>query len=70
MSQHLTIFNNSLGHMIVSKQIIERQATEAAHAGQSINHACPYPFCSDAGLHFKAVYLLALPQQQSEGAAA
>ena len=70
MSQHLTVFNNHLGHMIVNKQTIERQATDAAHKGQSINDACPYPFCSDAGLHFKAVYLLALPKhkQQSEAA--
>lgn len=72
MSQHLTVFNSRLGHMIVNKQTIERQAVEAAHQGQSINDACPYPFCSDAGLHFKAVYLLALPQgeQGSEGGAA
>lgn len=71
MSQNLTVFNSRLGHMIVNKQIIERQATEAAHKGQSINDACPYPFCSEAGMHFKAVYLLELPrgQQQSEAAA-
>ena len=72
MSQHLTIFNNRLGHMIVSKQIIERQATEAAHRGQSINDACPHPFCSEAGMHFKAVYLLARQKgaQSGEGGAA
>ena len=74
MSQTLTIFNNSLGHMIVSKEIIEAQATEAAQAGHSLNHACPYPFHSEAGLHFKAVYLLALPKatttQTSEGTTA
>ena len=71
MSQNLTVFNSRLGHMVVNKQIIERQATKAAHAGQSINDACPYPFCSDAGLHFKAVYLLARPRGvQGEGGAA
>ena len=32
MSQNLTVFNSRLGHMIVNKQIIERQATEAAPA--------------------------------------
>lgn len=71
MSQHLTVFNNHLGHMIINKQTIERQATEAAHKGQSLNDACPYPFHSDAGMHFKAVYLLALPQgETTENAAA
>lgn len=48
--------------MIVSKQTIERQALAAARAGQSLDDACPYPFASDAGVHFKAVYLLAVPQ--------
>ncbi len=72
MSRDLTVFNSRLGHMIVSKSIIERQATEAAQQGKSLNDSCPYPFASEAGIHFKAVYLLALPkaQQQSEGAAA
>lgn len=62
MSDHLTVFDNRLGQMIVSKQIIAAQATAAAQAGQSLNHACPYPFDSEAGVHFKAVYLLALPK--------
>ena len=74
MSQNLTVYNSRLGHMIVSKTIIEKQATEAAHAGQSLNDACPYPFTSEAGMHFKAVYLLALPKattpQPTEGATA
>lgn len=74
MSSSLTVFNSRLGHMIVSKTTIERQATEAAQAGQSLNYACPYPFDSEAGLHFKAVYLLALPKATttptSEGATA
>lgn len=40
---------------------IEQQARAAAAAGLSLNEACPYPFDSDAGRHFAAVYLLALP---------
>lgn len=62
MAQNLTANNSRLGHMIVSKTIIEKQATEAAQKGQSLNDACPYPFTSEAGMHFKAVYLLALPK--------
>lgn len=72
MSRNLTVFNSRLGHMIVSKSTIEKQATEAAGKGQSLNDSCPYPFASEAGMHFKAVYLLALPkgQAQNEGGAA
>ena len=62
MSQELTVFNSRLGHSTASKSLIERQATQAAHRGQTLNYACPYPFASDAGVHFKAVYLLALPK--------
>ena len=62
MATHLTVYNNQQGHMSVSKTVIERQATQAAHRGQTLNYACPYPFASDAGVHFKAVYLLALPK--------
>jgi hypothetical protein len=64
MSHNVHASNSRLGHMIVSKTTIEKQATEAAQAGQSLNYACPYPFDSEAGLHFKAVYLLALPKAQ------
>lgn len=52
--------------MIVSKQTIEREARAAAQAGRSLNDACPYPFASEAGMHFKAVYLLALPKAAFE----
>lgn len=62
MSQLVPASKNPAIPMIVSKTIIEKQATEAAHAGQSLNDACPYPFTSEAGMHFKAVYLLALPK--------
>lgn len=74
MAQNLTVYNSRLGHMIVSKTIIEKRATEAAQQGKSLNDSCPYPFASEAGMHFKAVYLLALPKatttQTSEGAKA
>ena len=53
--------------MIVSKTTIEKQATEAAQKGQSINDACPYPFETEAAAHFKAAYLLALPKGQAQG---
>lgn len=63
MATHLTVFKTTRhGHMIVSKSTIETQATQAAQAAQSLNDACPYPFASEAGVHFKAVYLLALPK--------
>lgn len=73
MAQNLTVYNSRLGHMIVSKATIEKRATEAAQQGKSLNDSCPYPFASEAGMHFKAVYLLALPTTQvttqREGAA-
>lgn len=62
MGLRIPASTNPARPMIVSKTIIEKQATEAAHAGQSLNDACPYPFTSEAGMHFKAVYLLALPK--------
>jgi len=62
MAQNLTVYNSRLGHMIVSKATIEKKATEAAQKGLSLNDACPYPFASEAGIHFKAVYLLAVPK--------
>lgn len=51
---------------VPEKPVIEQQAREAAAAGLSLNEACPYPFNSDAGRHFAAVYLLALPRTQEE----
>lgn len=47
--------------MVTNKATIEREATEAAHQGRSINDACPYPFDSDAGKHWLAIYALAKP---------
>lgn len=46
----------------ISKATVEREAREAAQAGHSLNDACPYPFASRLGMHFVAVYLLALPR--------
>lgn len=40
--------------------LIEQQARAAAQAGESLDHACPYPFDSDAGMHFKATHQQAL----------
>ncbi|WP_440105364.1 hypothetical protein [Acidovorax sp. BL-A-41-H1] len=70
MSQLVTASNNPAIPMIVSKATIEKQATEAAGKGQSINDACPYPFGTEAADHFKAVYLLALPKQPTQQGAA
>lgn len=50
------------GPMIVSKATIEREAQAAARQGQSLDHACPYPFHSPAGQHFKAAYRQALAE--------
>ena len=62
MSQLLTIYNNRLGHKQVDKTTVEAEAREAAQNGTAMADACPYPFSSEAGVHFKAVYLLAPPQ--------
>lgn len=65
MSSQLTIYNNArFGHHTVPKATVEHEATEAARAGLSLEDACRYPFASEAGMHFKAVYLLALPKSQ------
>ena len=62
MSQLLTVYDSRLGHMQVNKTTVEAEAREAAQNGTAMNDACRYPFSSEAGMHFKAVYLLALPQ--------
>lgn len=63
MPQHLPTFTNpALREMIVSKEVIEKQATEAAQQGKSLRDACPYPFATPAGEHFMAAYWLALPK--------
>lgn len=45
---------------VISIERIEREARDAAHRGESLNDACPYPFGTDAAHHFQAVYQLAL----------
>lgn len=42
----------------VDGQQIEAEAITAARAGHSLNHACPYPYQTEAGQHFVAVYYL------------
>ncbi len=42
------------------KDAIEREARAAAKAGTPLRDACFYPFDSEAGRHFTAVYLLSL----------
>lgn len=56
MTHHLVANQSPTGPMIVSKDRIEREAREAAHKGESLNHACPYPFTSEAGRYFTRVY--------------
>jgi antirestriction protein ArdC len=50
----------------VNKTTVEAEAREAAQNGTTMADACRYPFSSEAGVHFKAVYLLALPQDASQ----
>ena len=61
MSQLLTVYDSRLGHKQVDKSTVEAEAREAAQNGTTMADACPYPFSSEAGVHFKAVYLLAKP---------
>ena len=63
-STHLLAADTYLGPMIVSIEQIEREAREAARKGESLNHSCPYPFCSDAGQHFKKVHAMATEEAQ------
>ena len=42
----------------VDGPLIEAEAKAAAAAGHSLNYACPYPFQTEAGQHFVAVYYL------------
>jgi hypothetical protein len=65
-----TAVHTSAIHMIVSKTTIEREAEEAAQKGQSLAHACPYPFDSEAGRYFTQRYHDAVKAQTQEGGAA
>lgn len=42
--------------MIVSIATIEREARTAAQEGKSLNDACPYPFSTPEGDHFRTCY--------------
>ena len=55
MSQLLTVYDSRLGHKQVDKATVEAEAREAAQNDTTMNDACPYPFSSEAGVHFKAV---------------
>ena len=45
------------GHIVTLSATPTEEARAAAAAGTALRDACPYPFASDAGLHFKAVFL-------------
>ena len=40
----------------ISREAVTREAREAARAGQGLNEACPYPFCSEAGKYFRSMH--------------
>ena len=42
--------------MQISRQTVTREASEAAVSGRSLNDACPYPFCSEAGKYFRYIF--------------
>lgn len=42
--------------MVITIETIEREARAAAQRGTSLRDACPYPWGSEAGEHFRAVY--------------
>lgn len=49
------------GPALVSKGQVEAEAREAYHAGHTANDACPYPFHTDAALHWLATFNLCMP---------
>ena len=55
----------SAGCTEVDTEQIEREAIAAAQAGESLVESCPYPFTSEAGLHFAAVWYLHTTPQAS-----
>ena len=63
MAHHLkTTTRPNAPEMIVAKEVIDKQATQAAKQGRSLNDACPYPFGTEAADHFTAVFLVAQTQ--------
>ena len=55
----------SAGCTEVDTEQIERESIAAAQAGESLVESCPYPFTSEAGLHFAAVWYLRTTPQAS-----
>ena len=49
------------GPVLVPKAQVEAEAREAYHAGHTANDACPYPFHTDAALHWLATFNLCMP---------
>lgn len=45
-------------HDIVSIDSVKRAAHLAAERGESLNDACPWPFESEDGRHFKQFFIL------------
>lgn len=52
----------------VDGETIAQNARAAAQAGHSLAFACPYPFDSQAGLHWVANYYLSKPRAAHPGA--
>lgn len=49
------------GEVLIPKAQVEAEASEAYHAGRTPNEACPYPFHTDAALHWLATFNLCIP---------
>ena len=49
------------GEVLIPKTQLEAEARDAYHAGRSATEACPYPFHTDAGLHWLATFYLCNP---------
>ena len=49
------------GKFSTPKAVVEQEAREAYAAGLTPNEACPYPFHSQCGLHWLAIYNLCIP---------
>ena len=49
------------GEVLIPKTQVEAEAREAFNAGRDANEACPYPFHTDAALHWLATYNLCMP---------
>ena len=54
------------GFIPVAKTNVAREAREAYAAGLTPNDACPYPFQSECGLHWLAIYNLCIPLSHAQ----